>query len=212
MFKVDTSDWNKLVDKYQARGRNLESRPFGQYSMEVQGAIKHALLETLQAGEMNPLEMHQKQWLATNTGPYHDNGTEEKRINPQEFISTSQSSMQAVIEKYASYGTPIHAPGGIHGSGRLYGDSYVDPQVSGAGIAFSLETNAEMQPYPNLRTGYNQQKRPIMYYMRHGWTDPDKPEHSMKKRPFGRWLAERSIGLLGSFQTKLLRAAGFKGG
>lgn len=212
MIRVDTSDWNRLAGEYGRRLANIENSPFGQYAMEVSGAIKHAFFETLQAGEMNPLEMHQRQWLDTNTGPYHDDGTEEPRINPQELISRSQSTMAAVIKKYAAYGTRIHAPGGIHGTGRFYESSYVNPYREGNGMAFSLETRAEMQPYPNLYSGYNQPKKPIMYYFRHGWVDPDNVKHSMKKRPFGQWLAQRAVGLLGSFQTKLLRAAGFRGG
>ena len=212
MLRVDTSDWNRLAREYEERIKSVENRPFGQYAMEINGAIKHAFLETLQAGEMRPLEMQQKQWLDTNTGPYHADGTTEKRVNPQEFISSTQSSMQAVIAKYARYGTRIHAPGGIHGTGRFYESSYVNNTIGGSGAEFSLETRAQMQPYPNLKRGYNQPMKPIMYYFRRGWVDPDNENHSMKPRPFGQWLAQRAIGLLGTFQTKLLRAAGFKGG
>lgn len=201
MLRVDTSDWNNLVKKYEARIKNLETNPFGSYRAEVHTDIKDLFRELLEMHEGVSLPEQLRYYKETGKGYYGSGwvGHDVKKINPQEWIGGASQSH-------------------IKGHGSFFQSSLVRESAGSGTMSFSLETGATMQPYPqDKETGaYLLPELPIMEYFRKGWKNRQNPNHHMKKRPFGTWLA-RSAGRLGrrllaQFNTKLLRAAGFQGG
>lgn len=212
---IDLSDFTRLGEEYQRRANEIASNPWGAERSLIHAAIRQEFQETLLDNEGIHMKMQHGRWLDTFDGFYGSGGGADlKKVNPQEWISPSPETIERVRAKYAANGVQIHEQGGIHGSGRFFGTSAVQENMQDGGIDFDLTTQATMQPYPDIKRGYFAPEKPIMYYFRHGWKNPYNPNHQMKPRPFGAWLAQRSSekGLLGRFGSALLRMAGFRRG
>jgi len=219
MFNVDTSDWNRLANEYQKRINNIESNPFGAERSRVHEGIKGLFRELLERHEGVSLPEQLKYYGETSSGYYGSGhkGHDPKKINPQEWIGGSARSH-------------------IKGTGSFFASSTIREEGTGSGnMTFNLETGARMQPYPRRKPDdmswkkfflqlainenqfpYSLPEMPIMHYFRNGWVNPQNPNHHMMKRPFGEWLARSAGGLgrrlLASYNSMLLKAAGFRGG
>lgn len=214
MVTIDLSDFTRFAAEYRQRAAAIQSDPWGAGRREIHSAIRDQFRDALMEHEGVHMKMQHGRWIDQFTGYYGGGhvGHDLKKINPQEWIGRSGGVTMGMIRaKYASHGVKITAgDDGIHGSGRFFESSAVQENVSGQGVTFDLTTQARMQPYPDLRKGYFAPEKPIMYYFRHGWKNPSNPNHQMKPRPFGSWLASRSVGIISRFGNALLRAAGFR--
>ena len=198
MLKVDTSDFTRLANEYRQRAAALQSRPLGHDTSAVGFAIKDVFKDVLMDNEGVTLREQQRYYSETASGYYGSGsqGHDPAKVNPQEFID----------------------PGGhpIWGTGRFYGSSDVLVTPAGNGANVDLVTQAEMQPYPHIdKKGnriFNLPQRPIMYYFRRGWVDPDNSKHFMKPRPVGKRVAAAGAArnVVGRFIGQILEAAGFR--
>lgn len=206
-MNVDLSDFNRIAGEYRQRAENLRSRPLGDQSGQIAGAVKEAFLGVLMDNEHVSLPEQQRYYRESNSGYYGSGsrGNDPAKINPQEFI----------------------APGAkpILGSGRFYGNSGVNIYGNGVGADIDLYSTAIMQPYPyNPKFDVKRKGRdtggmrlslppkPVAEYMREGWIDPMNSNHFMKPRPFGKRLAESTAAnsTVGRFIGKIIASVGFR--
>ena len=202
MLKIDTADFTRLANEYKQRAAGLRSRPLGDDHSAIGFAVKDLFKDVLLDNEGVSLTRQKHYYSQTGTGYYGSGsvGNDPDKINPQEWLD------------------PGHK--GILGTGRFYGSSDTSVTTTGDGGIVDLYTLAEMQPYPNKKRlpggGYKETffepQRPIMYYFRHGWKNPDNPKHHMKKRLIGKRVAEvgAARNVIGRFIGKILQSAGFK--
>lgn len=198
MVQIDTSDFKRLADVYKGRIASMRARPLGDDTSAIGFAVKDLFKDVLMDNDGVTLSEQKRFYRESNQGYYGSGwqGHALDKINPQEFID------------------PGARP--VWGKGRFYQDSDVSFQPNGSGATVDLFTMAEMQPYPHKDKGgnlnFNLPQRPIMYYFKHGWVDPEHTSHHMKPRPFGKRVAAAGAerGVIGKFIGAILRSAGFR--
>ena len=198
MVTVDFSDFNRLAQEYRQRAANLQVRPLGDNHGMIQTAVRQILADALRDNEGLTQSAQNRLFDAEGIGYYGAkfNERDPSKVNPQEFIDAGTSPRL-----------------GHRGPGRLYANSSVTINPTGDGAIVDLVTSAQMQPYPNARTGRMLPQMPIMYYIRRGWVDPDNPKHTMGARPeFGQRVAALAAQgkVIGRHLTSILRSAGFR--
>lgn len=197
-MRLDLSDLNRLAAVYEARAAAMRANPWGSARSAVSEAIREALKRALMQGT-KPQSLLSADYAATGQGHYGSSSQgDQSLINPQEFLDPG--GVAAVKRKYRMPG-PHHS---------LYGSSAVQWTGTGSRVQLDLTTEATMTPYPNRNPKTAPlATRPIMYYLDHGWIDPDNDQHKMNPRPFRAHVAFEGKSVLQSFAGELLRAAGF---
>lgn len=193
---IDLTNVAEFVNETKRRYTAIKTKTVSNVQEEIKNVINPLFVKVLTEGENLTLTEQKEIYQATKKGPYGQLSGEHEmsRINMQERIDPGQS---------------------VLGQGRMYENREHIFTTNDGSVEWDLITHATMTPYPTNaknKTVADLPNKPLMYYMRHGWRDPNNFNHHMKPRPFGNLLAvsAKLDKIFAKVNHPLIKSWGFK--